>query len=97
MGYARHAMNALAGLSPGRTLSAEPNRSTNTEAATVDQAHQLPEQDPDQAVQSASPNQAPADLDDLASYSTRIRVIVGLSLLSWLLVAVGILWLIRSF
>ena len=90
-------MNVLAGLSLGWTLPAKTNRSTFTEANTVDQAHQLPELDSEQAAQNSPPDQLAADLGDLAPYSTRIRVILSLSLLSWLLVAAGILWLIRRF
>lgn len=93
----RHVMNALAGLSPGWTMPAETNRSTFTEADTVDQGYQLPEQDPDQAAQNSSPDQLAADCADFALYSTRIRVILSLSLLSWLLVAAGVFWLILRF
>lgn len=90
-------MNVLAGISLGWTLPVETNRATLTEADTVDQGHQLSEQDPDQAAQDSPSDQLTADLADLAPYSTRIRVILSLSLLSWLLVVAGILWLIRRF
>jgi hypothetical protein len=92
-----YGMNVLAGLSLGPTVSRKGTRSTNSEAVTVDQAHQMPQQTLDRADQNASPDQPPADHDELAPYSTRVRVILGLSLLSWLLVAAGVLWLIRAF
>ena len=70
--------------------------STFMEAETDDPGCQLPEQDPDQAAQYPSPNHA-AELADPAPYPTRMRLILGLSLLSWLLLIAGIIWLIRLF
>lgn len=90
-------MKALVPISPVWMLPMKITNLRLMEPDTVDHGDKFPGRNPHEKAQDSSPEELVPDFSDRAPLATRIRVILGLSLLSWFLVAAAIWWVIRRF